>query len=65
MPQHLTVEDTRKAWVDTTVAHLERVDPTMIDSDNADANIPGYVDSWNSMFDDLVSEKDFALSHEL
>jgi pimeloyl-ACP methyl ester carboxylesterase len=65
MPQHVTLEDTRKAWADTTVAHLERVDPTLIDADNADSNIPGYVDSWNSMLDDLASEKDLGLSYGL
>jgi pimeloyl-ACP methyl ester carboxylesterase len=65
MPQRVTMDDTRKAWVDTTVAHLERVDPTLIEADNADANIPGYVDSWNSMLDELVSEKDLGLSYGL
>jgi pimeloyl-ACP methyl ester carboxylesterase len=65
MPQHVTMDDTRKAWVDTTVAHLERVDPTLIEADNADANIPGYVDSWNSMLDELVSEQDLGLSYGL
>lgn len=65
MPQRVSMEDTRKAWVDTTVAHLERVDPTLIEADNADANIPGYVSSWNSMLDELVSEKDLGLSYGL
>jgi pimeloyl-ACP methyl ester carboxylesterase len=65
MPQHVTMDDTRKAWVDTTVAHLERVDPTFMDADNASANVPGYVDSWNSMLDELVSEKDLGLSYGL
>ncbi len=65
MPQQVTMEDTRKAWINTTVAHLERVDPTLIEADNADANIPGYVSSWNSMLDELVSEKDLGLSYGL
>jgi pimeloyl-ACP methyl ester carboxylesterase len=65
MPQRVTMEDTRKAWIDTTVAHLERVDSALIEADNADANIPGYVTSWNSMLDELVSEKDLGLTYGL
>jgi hypothetical protein len=33
----------------------------MIGADNSDANLPGYVNSWNSMLDELVSEKDLGL----
>jgi hypothetical protein len=41
MPEQVSMDDTRKAWLDTTVAHVDRVDPWMIEADNADANIPG------------------------
>ncbi len=64
-PEHVSMADTQKIYIDIMVAHVDRVDPAMIEADNANCNIPWYVDSWNSMFDEISREEDLALTYGL
>jgi pimeloyl-ACP methyl ester carboxylesterase len=65
MPEHPTMEDTRQAWIVTTVAHVERVAPEFLEADHADEMVPGYGSSWNSMLDALVSDPKAELTYGL
>jgi len=63
--EHVTMDDTRHDWGHMIAAHIERVGAELMEADNAAANVPGYAPSWNSMIDELLSEKDLGLSYGL
>ena len=63
--EHETMDDTRHDWGSVIAAHIERVSSELLDADNAQRNLPGYAASWNSMLDQLLSEKDLGLTYGL
>ena len=65
IPEHITMDETRHDWGNVIAAHIERVGVELMEADNASANLPGYASSWNSMIDELLSEKDLSMSYGL
>ena len=64
-PEHPTMEDIRRAWVVTTVAHIERVAREIFEADYVDEELPGYISSWNSMLDALATDPNAGLTYGL
>ena len=63
--EYVSMDETRHDWGHVIVAHIERVSTELMEADNAATNLPGYASSWNSMIDELLSEKDLGLSYGL
>jgi pimeloyl-ACP methyl ester carboxylesterase len=65
VPEYVSMDETRHLWGHMIAAHIERVSAELMEADNAAANLPGYASSWNSMVDQLLSEKDLGMSYGL
>jgi pimeloyl-ACP methyl ester carboxylesterase len=63
--EYVSMDETRYLWGHMIAAHIERVSAELMEADNAAANLPGYASSWNSMIDELLSEKDLGMSYGL